>query len=372
MTKNKNRNRNMSRNRNSASLKELKRQVKWNKGSGKATLEVTTSLMKELLDGYEASNQLVEDYQAYYGDLPTGGRRDFKDTCFRFIFNRPEWALDLYNALRGTDHRDPSEIEFTTIGDFLFMGMRNDVSFFIGSELMLWEHQSTYSPNLPVRIIPYLGAAFGKYLSSSGIDYYGTELKPIPVPLCYCFYNGEQKRPKTEVLKLSDAYNINIDQLKENGLEWRLFGKDLLEGADASVEIKVVMVNVNHDENRDLLEACKPLEEYSWLVAKVRENKGIYNDLGVAINEALEAMPEDFVIRGLLMDHRKEVYNMLYGDFDKQTALRVGAEDARIEFATKLIRRGQDSAEEISGLVDMPIDEVKRLAGKLKATLPLG
>ena len=87
-------------------------------------------------------------------------------------------------------------------------------------------------------------------------------------------------------------------------------------------------------------------------------------------------MPEDFVIRGLLMDHRKEVYNMLYGDFDKQTALRVGTkegeEKARIKFATKLIRRGQDSAEDISDLVDMPVNEVERLAGRLKATLPLG
>jgi hypothetical protein len=191
------------------------------------------------------------------------------------------------------------------------------------------------------------------------------------VPLCYCFYNGEQKRPKTEVLKLSDAYNINIDQLKENGLEWRLFGKDLLEGADASVEVQVIMVNVNHDENRDLLEACKPLEEYSWLVAKVRENKGIYNDLGVAINEALEAMPEGFVIRGLLMDHRKEVYNMLYEDSDKQVMRRVGAEDARIEIATNLIREGLTSAERISSLVGMPLDEVVRLAGELGATLPL-
>ena len=165
-------------------------------------------------------------------------------------------------------------------------------------------------------------------------------------------------------------------KLTNNGLKWSLLGKELLEDSDASVEIKVVMVNVNHDENRDLLEACKPLEEYSWLVAKVRENKGIYNDLGVAINEALEAMPEDFVIRGLLMDHRKEVYNMLYGDFDKQTAWRVGTkegeEKACSKIATNLIRRGQDSAEEISDLVDMPLYEVERLAGKLGATLPIG
>ena len=93
--KNGNRNRNRSRKKNGTSLKELKRRVKWNKGSDTATLELTTSLMKKFLDGYEASNRLVEDCQAYYGDLPTSGRRDFKDTCFRFIFNRPEWALDL-------------------------------------------------------------------------------------------------------------------------------------------------------------------------------------------------------------------------------------------------------------------------------------
>ena len=71
------------------------------------------------------------------------------------------------------------------------------------------------------------------------------------------------------------------------------------------------------------------------------------------------------------MDHRKEVYNMLYGDFDKQTAWRVGAEDARIEIARNLIREGLTSAERISRLVDMPVNEVERLAGRLKVTLPL-
>ena len=63
---------------------------------------------------------------------------------------------------------------------------------------------------------------------------------------------------------------------------------------------------------------------------------------------------------------------MLYEDFDKQVMRWVGAEDARIEIATNLIRRGRDGAEEISDLVGMPLDEVVRLAGELGATLPLG
>jgi hypothetical protein len=82
-------------------------------------------------------------------------------------------------------------------------------------------------------------------------------------------------------------------------------------------------------------------------------------------------MPGDFATRSFLMDHRGEVYNMLYEDFDKQVMRRVGAEDARIEIATNLIREGLTSAERISSLVGMPLDEVVRLAGELGATLPL-
>ena len=368
----------MTKSKSSTSPEELEGRVTWDEGSGTATLALTTSSMRELLDNIKALSQSNEDYRALYGDLPTGGRRDFKDALFRFIFNRPEWALELYNALRGTDHSDPSEIEFTTIGDFLFLGMRNDVSFIIGSEMMVWEHQSTYSANLPARMIPYLGAAFGKYLRRFPRDYYGTALKPVPVPLIYCFYNGEKKRPPMEVLRLSDAYNVYIRQLEDNGLEWSFPGKDLLGGADASVEVQVIMVNVNYDEeheSHDLLDKCRPLKEYSWLVAEVRENQGRYDNLALAINGALDAMPEDFAIRGLLMDHRREVYNMLYEDFDKQVMRRVGVEEGReqahVEIATNLIRRGRDGAEEISDLVGMPLDEVVRLAGELGATLPL-
>jgi len=184
---------NKSTNKNGASPEELEGRVTWDEDGGTATLAIPQ--MRELLDNIKALSQSNEDYRALYGDLPTGGRRDFKDALFRFIFNRPEWALELYNALRGTDHRDPSEIEFTTIGDFLFLGMRNDVSFIIGSEMMVWEHQSTYSANLPARMVPYLGAAFGKYLRRFPRDYYGTAPEPVPVPLCYCFYNIEKDGP---------------------------------------------------------------------------------------------------------------------------------------------------------------------------------
>jgi flagellar biosynthesis/type III secretory pathway protein FliH len=159
------------------------------------------------------------------------------------------------------------------------------------------------------------------------------------------------------------------------------------------------MVNVNKGGNHGLLDKCRPLKEYSWLVAEVRRNQKLYDNLSLAINGALDAMPGDFATRSFLMDHRGEVYNMLYEDFDKQAAWRAGAEDgkeegiemgkeegieigkeegieigreqAHVEIATNLIREGLTSAERISSLVGMPLDEVVRLAGELGATLPL-
>ena len=44
------------------------------------------------------------------------------------------------------------------------------------------------------------------------------------------------------------------------------------EGSDADIEVKVRMLNVNVGRNRLLLEACRPLGEYSWLVDEIRRN----------------------------------------------------------------------------------------------------
>ena len=68
-----------------------------------------------------------------------------KDRLFCFIFGREEnkkWTLSLYNAVNGTDYINTDDIEITTMSDVIYMGMKNDVSFIIGSEISLYEHQS--------------------------------------------------------------------------------------------------------------------------------------------------------------------------------------------------------------------------------------
>lgn len=79
---------------------------------------------------------------------------------FEFIFGNPEnrqWTLSLYNAVGGTNYTDPDEIQFNTIGDAVYMRMKNDISFIIAFEMNLWEHQSTFNPNMPMRFFIYAG-----------------------------------------------------------------------------------------------------------------------------------------------------------------------------------------------------------------------
>ena len=82
--------------------------------------------------------------------------RNYKDRLFKFIFGNPdkkEWTLSLYNAMNNSSYTDPDAISLNTIEDAVYMGMKNDVSFLIADTLNLYEHQSGYNPNMPMRFL---------------------------------------------------------------------------------------------------------------------------------------------------------------------------------------------------------------------------
>ena len=82
--------------------------------------------------------------------------RGYKDTLFRFLIgNNKENALSLYNVVNGSNYTNAEELEFTTLEDVIYMKMKNDVSFVFGYTLSLYEHQSSYNPNMPLRGLFY-------------------------------------------------------------------------------------------------------------------------------------------------------------------------------------------------------------------------
>ena len=93
--------------------------------------------------------------------------REHKDRLFNFIFGRPEnkkWTLSLYNAVNGSSYDDETEIEFNTLEEYLYVHMKNDTSFLFVGYLSLYEHQSTYNPNMPLRMMQYISAVYDGYI----------------------------------------------------------------------------------------------------------------------------------------------------------------------------------------------------------------
>ena len=239
----------------------------------------------------------------------------YKDRLFNFLFGseeNKEWTLSLYNAVNGSHYTDPSMIKITTIREVMYLGMHNDVSFLISNEMNLYEQQSTYNPNMPVRLLQYAGNLYERYFKENSLNKYGGRLLQLPVPKLVVFYNGKKEQPDEMILKLSDSFP---------------------EGSDADIEVKVRMLNVNVGRNTLLLDACKPLGEYSWLVDEIRRNNTTNDEDGMssAVDRAISDMPDSFVIKSFLELHRTEVKGMLLTEYNEAEAMELFREEGRAE-----------------------------------------
>ena len=178
-----------------------------------------------------------------------------KDRLFNFLFGQEEnrkWTLSLYNAVNGSDHDDESLIEFNTLEDVMYLSMKNDTSFLIGNIMSVYEHQSTFNPNMPLRMMEYVGRLYSGYISRNRFNKYGERLIMLPTPKLVVFYNGMKEQADETILKLSDSF----DKKHRN---------------EADIEVRVRMLNVNHGRNKELMDKCKPLAEYAWFIEEIRK-----------------------------------------------------------------------------------------------------
>ena len=230
--------------------------------------------------------------------------REYKDRLFIKIFENKEDLLSLYNAVNGSNYQNLEDLEVTTLNNAIYMRMKNDVSFLVDGFMNLYEHQSTYNPNMPLRDCLYMLQLYQNYIDSRNLDLYSSMLLKIPTPRLIVFYNGQDRmrREEERILKLSDA-----------------FEKPDLE---PSLEFRVRMININHGKNQEIVEKCPKLYEYSYLVAKIRE----YQSTGMTLEGAIGAAIEDCLVHGylveLLTSNRREVFGMLLYEYDEKKHLK--------------------------------------------------
>ena len=123
-------------------------------------------------------------------------KRNFKDSLFRLVFHGKEELLSLYNAVNGSSYTNADDLEINTLEDVVYMGMKNDLSFIIGDVMNLYEHQSSFSPNLPLRGLFYFSSLYRDYIEPVKYRLYSTSPLHIPFPQYIVFYNGTKKEPE--------------------------------------------------------------------------------------------------------------------------------------------------------------------------------
>ena len=132
-------------------------------------------------------------------------KRTVKDSVFTYLFSDPQYARELYLYLHPEDTSVTEEdCKLVTIQNILSDGQYNDLGLQIRDTLLiLAEAQSTFSPNLPVRVLLYLAKEYKTYIDNHKLRLYSTKAVALPKAELYMIYSGN-KENVPDVLRLSD------------------------------------------------------------------------------------------------------------------------------------------------------------------------
>ena len=227
--------------------------------------------------------------------------RQHKDRIFCMYEKYKGNLLDLYNALNETNYTNLDDLEITTMENAVYMSMKNDVSCIIANNMALFEQQSTWNPNMPLRGFMYFSDLFNKYVSKYHFRLYDDKFIKIPTPQYYVLYNGSRKVPDKQILKLSDAF---VAPPKDGIFEWT-----------------ATVLNINPGYNEKLLSACKPLKEYAILIETIKEYRQKYDDKNVAIEKAIEECINCNVLKDFLLERKAEAMHTLLTEYDEEEAM---------------------------------------------------
>ena len=132
----------------------------------------------------------------------------------------------------------------------------------------------------------------------------------IPTRKFVVFYNGEEKQPEIQELRLSDAFEKPTD--------------------DPKLELKCMVYNINTGKNKKLMEQCRWLDEYMIFVNKVREyhHGNTEQELLSDIEKAIDYCIDNDILRDFLKTRRSEVVKNMQLDYTFERQIELERADA--------------------------------------------
>ena len=292
-------------------------------------------------------------------------KRNHKDTLFRMIFSTRENLLSLYNAVNHSHYTDASEFEIVTLKNAVYMNMKNDQAFLLDMQLNLYEHQSTWNPNMPLRFLMYVAKEYQMLVRNQTL--YASALVKVPTPHFVVFYNGETEQEAETILRLSHSFQQKTDK--------------------PELELMVRVLNINLDKKQEVLEACQLLKEYMFLVNKIRRYTDEYKDINQAVEQAVTECIEENILADFLRKNRAEAIEMCIFEYDDKREKelirkaeysegmkegeRIGREAGKKEEAERIFKiyqlfRANYTENQIKEKLGMNVEEVRKILERFK------
>lgn len=294
----------------------------------------------------DTTNVLVQETE---GNIPV--YRTYKDRVFRMLFKEKKRLLELYNALNDTAYGDEDELTVNTLENVIYLKMKNDVSFIIGCDMCLYEHQSSYCPNMPLRGFLYFADLYKKYLGD--LDLSVSRRIMLPTPHYVIFYNGLERREEEFTQYLSESF----------------------EDDSGCIELTVRTLNINYGHNKKLLEKCPTLNGYARFVSMIRSNLK-YMSLSEAMEKTIEECISQDILKDFLTEQKSEVVAMSIYEYNEDYVMRVtyeegeiagykrGKEDERVESLIHTIEAAMKnlgiSLEKACEVLEISVDEYQQ------------
>ena len=225
--------------------------------------------------------------------------RQYKDRLFHFLFREKQDLLSLYNAVNGSAYDNPDELEIHTLDDVIYLSMHNDVPFLIDNRINLYEEQSSWNPNMPLRGMLYLSRLYSSYIADKDLNIYTSAKLKLPFPQFVVFYIGQDRKFKRKKLRLSNSFPT-------------------IDGLTPCIECTADVINIRNGYNDELVNICQKLSGYSFLVCTLQDYIRQGYSTKQAADLAIERCLQQDILTDFLKRYRAEVSDMLLTEYDEE------------------------------------------------------
>lgn len=260
-----------------------------------------------------------------------------KDSVFTTLFGNIENALALYQSLHPEDETvSVEDCEIITLETVIAPGIYNDLGLQVRDTLILLaEAQSTFSPNVALRVFLYLANTYKEYVMGRKLSLYSPKEIRLPRPELFVIYTGDQPDvPKT--LRLSD-----------------LFREAPTRGSGIEVTVEVIQ------------KSGGLLGEYISFCKISDEQRRLHGRTDTAAQETIRVCLERGILVPLLSERRKEIVDMMKFLFTQEEVNEMERQSAKREGLNEGMAKGVAKRDSFYGtLIQLlsPLGRINELA----------